>query len=50
MPFATSADQLLGALLVYRVVYYFLPLVVGVGLLALYELKQRRYKAMRVDA
>jgi phosphatidylglycerol lysyltransferase len=36
------SDQLLGALLVYRVVYYFLPLLVGAGLLALYELHQRR--------
>ncbi|WP_278002854.1 lysylphosphatidylglycerol synthase domain-containing protein [Nodosilinea sp. LEGE 06152] len=36
------SDQLLGALLVYRLVYYFLPLLVGVGLLALYELRRRR--------
>ncbi len=38
----TPSDQLLGALLVYRLVYYFLPLLVGVGLLALYELRRRR--------
>ncbi|MGG6242599.1 lysylphosphatidylglycerol synthase domain-containing protein [Nodosilinea sp. AN01ver1] len=36
------SDQLLGALLVYRLVYYFLPLLVGMGLLALYELRRRR--------
>ncbi|WP_017302351.1 phosphatidylglycerol lysyltransferase domain-containing protein [Nodosilinea nodulosa] len=45
-----ASDRLLGALLIYRVVYYFLPLLVGVGLLALYELKQRRHKAVQVDA
>ncbi|MBE9109813.1 DUF2156 domain-containing protein [Nodosilinea sp. LEGE 07298] len=38
------SDQLLGALLVYRLVYYFLPLLVGVGLLALYELRRRRHR------
>ncbi len=38
------ADQLLGALLVYRLVYYFLPLLVGVGLLAVYELRRRRHR------
>jgi phosphatidylglycerol lysyltransferase len=36
-----AADQLLGALLVYRVVYYFLPLLVGAGLLGFYELGQQ---------
>jgi phosphatidylglycerol lysyltransferase len=36
-----ASDQLLGALLVYRVVYYFLPLLVGAGLLGFYELRQR---------
>ncbi len=36
--------QLLGALLVYRLVYYFLPMLVGVGLLALYELRRRRHR------
>lgn len=33
---------LLGSLLVYRVIYYLIPLLVGVGLLAAYELYQRR--------
>lgn len=37
-----SSEQLLGALLVYRLVYYFLPLLVGVSLLALYEMRRRR--------
>lgn len=37
-----SSDQLLGALLVYRAIYYFLPLLVGVGLLVLYELGLRK--------
>ncbi len=32
-----ASDQLLGALLVYRIIYYFLPLLVGVVLLVLYE-------------
>jgi hypothetical protein len=36
-----ASDQLLGALLVYRVVYYFLPLLVGAGLLGFYELGQQ---------
>ncbi|MGA1410172.1 MAG: lysylphosphatidylglycerol synthase domain-containing protein [Prochlorotrichaceae cyanobacterium] len=35
-----SSDQLLGTLLVYRMVYYFLPLLVGTGLLIRYERKQ----------
>jgi uncharacterized protein (TIRG00374 family) len=39
------SDQLLGALLVYRAVYYFLPLLVGVLLLALYETKTLKAKA-----
>lgn len=42
--------QLLGALLVYRVIYYFLPLLVGVGLLALYELRRRRYPGKKIKA
>lgn len=42
---AIASDQLLGVLLVYRSIYYFLPLGTGVGLLLLYELKQRRDKA-----
>jgi phosphatidylglycerol lysyltransferase len=37
-----ASDQLLGALLVYRVVYYFLPLLMGAGLLGIYELRCRR--------
>ncbi|WP_278000289.1 lysylphosphatidylglycerol synthase domain-containing protein [Nodosilinea sp. LEGE 07088] len=44
-----ASDQLLGALLVYRVVYYFLPLGVGVGLLAFYELQQRRLQNAKVN-
>ncbi|MBD0334945.1 MAG: UPF0104 family protein [Cyanobacteria bacterium Co-bin13] len=36
-----GADSLLGVLLVYRVVYFFLPLMLGVMLLAIYELRQR---------
>ena len=36
------SDQLLGALLVYRMVYYFLPLLVGIGLLIRYERNQNR--------
>lgn len=35
-----ASDQLLGALLVYRMVYYFLPLLIGLGLLGIYELRQ----------
>lgn len=37
-----SSDQLIGSLLAYRAIYYFAPLVVGVVLFALYELKQRK--------
>lgn len=39
-----AADQLLGALLVYRGIYYFLPLLAGILLLGLYELRARRRK------
>ena len=45
-----ASDQFLGALLVYRVVYYFLPLLVGVGLLAFYEMRQHRLQSAKVDA
>lgn len=38
-----GSDTLLGSLLVYRVIYYLMPLLVGVGLLAAYELYQRRH-------
>jgi phosphatidylglycerol lysyltransferase len=44
------SDQLLAALLVYRAVYYFLPLLLGVGLLALYELQQRRHGDAKLKA
>jgi phosphatidylglycerol lysyltransferase len=44
-----TSDQLLGALLVYRAVYYFLPLLVGIGLLALYEAKQLKGTANRAQ-
>ncbi|WP_375541596.1 lysylphosphatidylglycerol synthase domain-containing protein [Halomicronema sp. CCY15110] len=37
------SDQLLGALLVYRGIYYFLPLLLGVVLLAFHEIQQRRH-------
>jgi uncharacterized protein (TIRG00374 family) len=43
------SDQLLGALLVYRLLYYFLPLLVGVGLLALYELRRRRQRVKEIN-
>lgn len=36
-----ASDQLLGALLVYRIVYYFLPLLMGLGMMGFYEFKQR---------
>ncbi|WP_236146305.1 phosphatidylglycerol lysyltransferase domain-containing protein [Leptolyngbya iicbica] len=36
------SEQLLGALLVYRAVYYLLPLGLGAGLLGLYELRQHQ--------
>lgn len=36
-----NANELLGSLLAYRAIYYFMPLFVGVTLFALYELKQR---------
>ncbi|MBD2256521.1 lysylphosphatidylglycerol synthase domain-containing protein [Pseudanabaena sp. FACHB-2040] len=36
-----AADSLLGVLLVYRIIYFFLPLIVGVLLLGVYELQQR---------
>ncbi|MBE9125688.1 MULTISPECIES: lysylphosphatidylglycerol synthase domain-containing protein [unclassified Coleofasciculus] len=35
------AATVLGALLVYRIIYFLLPLIVAVGLLGLYELHQR---------
>lgn len=38
---SVSSSLLLGTLLVYRVVYYLLPLVGAIGLLGLYELRQR---------
>ena len=37
-----SADRLLGALLAYRGIYYFLPLVVSILMLGWYEFQQRR--------
>lgn len=37
-----GSDQLLGALLVYRIIYYFLPLAIGLLLLAFYEIQFRR--------
>ena len=36
------SDALLGALLAYRVIYYFVPFIVAVGMLASYEALQRR--------
>lgn len=40
---AVEADGLLGSLLVYRVIYYLTPLLMGVVLLGGYELYQRRH-------
>jgi len=37
-----ASDKLLGALLAYRAIYYFVPLLVGVILFVLHELKQRK--------
>ncbi len=37
-----AADDFLSALLLYRAVYYLLPLLTALGLLAVYELRQRR--------
>jgi uncharacterized protein (TIRG00374 family) len=45
-----ASDQLLGALLVYRIVYYLLPLLIGLGLLALYELQQRHQGSGKLKA
>ena len=39
-----SPAAIFGSLLAYRVVYYFLPLIVAAGLLGLYELKYARKK------
>ena len=38
---SVSSSLLLGTLVVYRVIYYLLPLVGAIGLLGLYELRQR---------
>ncbi len=43
-----SASALLGSLVVYRGIYYLLPLVVAVSLLGFYELRQRRAVVTRV--
>ncbi|WP_013321551.1 lysylphosphatidylglycerol synthase domain-containing protein [Gloeothece verrucosa] len=40
---ALPSEALFGALLVYRGIYYFLPLVIAVLVLGLYEFKQRSY-------
>jgi phosphatidylglycerol lysyltransferase len=47
-PFAPSS-AVLGSLLAYRVIYYFVPLVIGVGLLAAHEALQRRQGIARVS-
>lgn len=39
-----GSDALLGALLMYRVIYYLTPLLVGVALLAAYELYRHPYR------
>lgn len=44
---STPAPALIGALLVYRAIYYLLPLGVATALLAAYEAMQRRAKLMR---
>ena len=36
-----ASDKLLGALLAYRAVYYFLPLLIGIFVFVMHELKQR---------
>lgn len=41
------ADQLVGTLLVYRVVYYLFPLGVAAALLSLHEVQRRRRRVMR---
>ena len=42
-----ASDTLLGALLAYRAIYYFMPLIVGVVCFAGYELKQRNKKSIK---
>ena len=44
-----ASDKLLGALLVYRIVYYFLPLLVGAGLLGFYELRQGNSRGKKLN-
>jgi phosphatidylglycerol lysyltransferase len=43
------ADRILGALLLFRLVYYILPLLIAILLLAGYELRQRRAAIARVS-
>jgi uncharacterized membrane protein YbhN (UPF0104 family) len=41
-----SVDQLLGVLLAYRGIYYFLPLGISMLMLGLYELKQQSLRLL----
>ncbi len=45
-----ASDQLLGALLVYRVIYYFAPMFVGIALFGLYELRQRQQGKVAIES
>ena len=45
---AISSEKLLATLLIYRGIYYFLPLLVGVALLIGYELRHRTKPAPAV--
>jgi len=44
-----ASNQLLGALVVYRLIYYFAPLALGAGLFGLYELKQRQRGKVAIE-
>ncbi|NJN74360.1 MAG: UPF0104 family protein [Limnothrix sp. RL_2_0] len=41
-----ASDKLLGALLAYRAIYYFIPLFIGIILFAIHEFKVRQEKAI----
>ncbi|TVQ48543.1 MAG: UPF0104 family protein [Gloeocapsa sp. DLM2.Bin57] len=42
-PASLSASNLLGALIAYRIIYYFIPLIVALGLFIIHELKQNKH-------
>ncbi len=50
LPGAIPESQVLGSLLVYRAIYYLLPLLVGSVALGVYELRQRRAGMARAAA